>query len=233
MRPFVEDRFAAVSAFYRHSANLEGRNDAVSLNLALHSHVGASRSVILHGNFSEAGFAMASAFTNADRHSFPDSEPTRAAEELEHRRPLRFHVAGHVENRIDAPHHGPLPAAARSPSGGVEPDDVLREALLDEAADIEVHPDELEAGQQFFDESDDPQRYCELARKALHQSPYRELRRLNIRVSEDRIAILGQTTSFFLKQMAQEVIRQVAPTLVVDNLIGVRHLPCHYAPPQH
>ncbi len=179
---------------------------------------------------------MSAAFTSTEalRRHLPQPSVPECFEELVSCPPRKLRVDRVQEmcTTADFQRHDILPESMSSEflDENANSEAAFQEALLDEASDIEVHPDDMDHSQLFFD---DPQQVCELARKALHQSPYKELHRLNIRVSDNRIAIMGQTTSFFLKQMAQEAIRQAAPNFAVDNLIGVRHLAGHCPPPPH
>lgn len=55
----------------------------------------------------------------------------------------------------------------------------------------------------------------------LTQSPYRELRRMEVTVSKDEIELRGTVSSFYLKQVAQEIARKVASHRHIKNLLQV------------
>ena len=55
----------------------------------------------------------------------------------------------------------------------------------------------------------------------LTQSPYRELRKMKVTVSKDEIELRGTVSSFYLKQVAQEIARKVASDRHIRNLLQV------------
>lgn len=55
----------------------------------------------------------------------------------------------------------------------------------------------------------------------LAQSPYRELRKMKVTVSKDEIELRGTVSSFYLKQVAQEIARKVASDKHIRNLLQV------------
>lgn len=55
----------------------------------------------------------------------------------------------------------------------------------------------------------------------LTQSPYRELRKMEVSVSKDEIELRGTVSSFYLKQVAQELARKVASDRHIRNLLQV------------
>lgn len=59
--------------------------------------------------------------------------------------------------------------------------------------------------------------------ESLHSSPYREIRCMRVRWYDEAVVIEGVVSSFFMKQMAQEIAKQNAPELGVTNRILVRH----------
>ena len=55
----------------------------------------------------------------------------------------------------------------------------------------------------------------------LTQSPYRELRKMNVIVTEHEIELRGEVSTFYLKQVAQEIARKVAADRLIRNLLQV------------
>ena len=55
----------------------------------------------------------------------------------------------------------------------------------------------------------------------LSQSPYRELRKMDVTVSKDVIELRGTVSSFYLKQVAQEIARKVASDRQIRNFLQV------------
>jgi hypothetical protein len=68
------------------------------------------------------------------------------------------------------------------------------------------------------DRSDDVRRR---AQAALAESPIYDLRGLRVEPFEEGLLISGRVTSFYHKQLAQEVVRGIAPQLGVRNVIDV------------
>ncbi len=66
-----------------------------------------------------------------------------------------------------------------------------------------------------------PQQIAETIRQRLAASPYRELHGIQVRIDAGRVELEGQATTFYLKQMAQEITRRAAPTLRVINQVRV------------
>jgi hypothetical protein len=60
------------------------------------------------------------------------------------------------------------------------------------------------------------------AQAALRNSPFYELRKLQVGQADDALAISGSVSSFYHKQLAQEVVRSVSPGMNVTNSISVR-----------
>ena len=60
------------------------------------------------------------------------------------------------------------------------------------------------------------------AQKALSASPVFALRELRVDEREERLMISGLVSSFYHKQLAQEVVRAVAEGIEVVNTITVR-----------
>jgi hypothetical protein len=58
----------------------------------------------------------------------------------------------------------------------------------------------------------------EQARKLLQRSSVRELRRLHLELVDDNLQIIGQVKSFYHKQLAQEVVRQVVGDRIINDL---------------
>jgi hypothetical protein len=69
------------------------------------------------------------------------------------------------------------------------------------------------------------------ARTALSESPLFVLRDLTVQHVDDCLLISGSVTSFYHKQLAQEVVRAVAPSLSVVNQVEVRTAPTGKRPP--
>ena len=59
------------------------------------------------------------------------------------------------------------------------------------------------------------------AQRALDASPIYEIRHLKIEQSDDGLTLRGQVSSFYHKQVAQELIRYVAGDAAVTNSIMV------------
>ena len=55
----------------------------------------------------------------------------------------------------------------------------------------------------------------------LTQSPYRELRKMQVIVTNQQIELRGTVSSFYLKQVAQEIARKVASDRRIRNLLQV------------
>jgi osmotically-inducible protein OsmY len=60
------------------------------------------------------------------------------------------------------------------------------------------------------------------AQTALASSPIYELRDLQVEYLDGRLVISGAVSSFYHKQLAQEVVRSVSNSMVVINSISVR-----------
>ena len=60
------------------------------------------------------------------------------------------------------------------------------------------------------------------AQNALHASPFYPLRELHVEQTADTLVISGSVSSFYHKQLAQEVVRGVAEGIEVVNSIHVR-----------
>ena len=59
------------------------------------------------------------------------------------------------------------------------------------------------------------------AQEALALSPLLALRRLDVHHNEDRLVITGRVATFYQKQQAQELVRNVAEGLHVVNEVEV------------
>jgi osmotically-inducible protein OsmY len=59
------------------------------------------------------------------------------------------------------------------------------------------------------------------AQSALVSSPIYDLRRLRVEQTDAGVIISGRVSSYYHKQLAQEVVRTVAQNLVVENRIDV------------
>lgn len=65
---------------------------------------------------------------------------------------------------------------------------------------------------------------CEVQRRAqlaLRNSPIHALREIRVDREGERLVLSGQVSSFYLKQLAQEAIRGMAPGLRLSNEIAV------------
>jgi hypothetical protein len=62
------------------------------------------------------------------------------------------------------------------------------------------------------------------AQAALANSPFYELRELHVEWRNDALCLSGNVTSFYHKQLAQEVVRSVGKEIEVINSINVEHL---------
>jgi len=60
------------------------------------------------------------------------------------------------------------------------------------------------------------------AQLALRTSPFYELRELQVEPARDSLLISGSVSSFYYKQLAQEVVRSVCAEIDVVNSIRVR-----------
>lgn len=61
----------------------------------------------------------------------------------------------------------------------------------------------------------------ERAQSALRNSPLYDLRDLIVEVVEDRLLIRGSVSSYYHKQLAQELLRSVAGPLPIVNTVAV------------
>jgi hypothetical protein len=61
------------------------------------------------------------------------------------------------------------------------------------------------------------------AQAALVSSPFYELRELQVEWRDDALLLSGSVTSFYHKQLAQEVVRSVCRDTTVINSIRVEH----------
>ncbi len=59
------------------------------------------------------------------------------------------------------------------------------------------------------------------AQAALANSPFYELRELQVQQRDDAMIICGNVSSFYHKQLAQEVVRSVCREIELTNLIQV------------
>lgn len=66
-------------------------------------------------------------------------------------------------------------------------------------------------------ESDDSRGLLEQVQRALHTSPYRCIRELRVKLEPEGIVIDGSVPSYYMKQMAQEVVCQVPRAIDVRN----------------
>ena len=61
------------------------------------------------------------------------------------------------------------------------------------------------------------------AQAALVSSPFYELRELQVEWRDDALLLSGSVSSFYHKQLAQEVVRSVCRDTMVVNSIRVEH----------
>lgn len=59
------------------------------------------------------------------------------------------------------------------------------------------------------------------ARKLLIDSPFVELRKIDVMQSGERVTLRGEVASFFMKQLAQETVRSATRGLEVFNEVAV------------
>lgn len=62
---------------------------------------------------------------------------------------------------------------------------------------------------------------AQIARAALESSPHLPIRRIRVEATGAGLVISGRVESFFLKQMAQETVRDVAREISLSNRIEV------------
>ena len=62
---------------------------------------------------------------------------------------------------------------------------------------------------------------CARAQSALSSSPFYELRVLHVEPREDHVRISGRVSSFYHKQLVQEIVRTVAKGIEVINSVDV------------
>ena len=60
------------------------------------------------------------------------------------------------------------------------------------------------------------------ARQALRESYLHALRALEVEQAGDSIVISGQVTSYYQKQMAQEIVRAVCQDIELQNVVDVK-----------
>ncbi len=58
---------------------------------------------------------------------------------------------------------------------------------------------------------------------SLSQSPYLELQRISISLDDRSVLLIGKLSSYFLKQLAQELVRKIAYDHEIVNAILVSH----------
>lgn len=58
-------------------------------------------------------------------------------------------------------------------------------------------------------------------RHLLSASPIAELRRIRVQQEGDRVLLMGQVRSFYLKQMAQETVRRAGTGIHIVNSVSV------------
>ena len=63
------------------------------------------------------------------------------------------------------------------------------------------------------------------AQSALAESPIAALHDLQVDDDGDRLVISGRVHSFYHKQLAQEVVRSIAPDVLVVNRVDVQYPP--------
>jgi len=60
-------------------------------------------------------------------------------------------------------------------------------------------------------------------RKALHNSEIADIRFLRVEMDGAQVVVRGIVGSFYYKQLAQEVVRQVVGGLQIENAVGVKY----------
>ncbi len=60
------------------------------------------------------------------------------------------------------------------------------------------------------------------ARRLLHESPFVELHRIDVQRSGETVRLRGEVGTFFLKQLAQETVREATRGMEVHNDVLVR-----------
>ena len=65
---------------------------------------------------------------------------------------------------------------------------------------------------------------AEAAHQIFVESPYHPLRRLKCRYAEGELTIAGRVPSYFLKQLAQNVVKQLDGVERIRNIIEVSEL---------
>ncbi len=63
------------------------------------------------------------------------------------------------------------------------------------------------------------------AKKMLNESPFHPLRGLQVEPLGDRVLLLGEVESFFLKQLAQETVRTATRGIEMVNNVAVCESP--------
>ena len=54
---------------------------------------------------------------------------------------------------------------------------------------------------------------------------HRRVRDLSLEVNDDRVVLRGRTDTYYIKQLAQEVVRELLPDIPLINAIVVAPLP--------
>lgn len=67
---------------------------------------------------------------------------------------------------------------------------------------------------------DTTQLQCELERQVLMRTG-RRIRNLAIELAPERVILRGQTTTYYIKQLAQHGIRDILPDVRLENTIAV------------
>lgn len=80
----------------------------------------------------------------------------------------------------------------------------------------------VEEGNESSEAANPDQNLVALARRRLKTSRYLTLSRLSCRQEADSLVLRGEVPSFYLKQLAQEVLRNVARGRRIVNLLEVR-----------
>ena len=62
---------------------------------------------------------------------------------------------------------------------------------------------------------------CDRVRRALSQSPIFALRRLEVERQGDALILTGRVHTFYEKQLAQELVRDVEPEIDLVNSVAV------------
>ena len=69
--------------------------------------------------------------------------------------------------------------------------------------------------------ADQPHQLREIVQSAINRNGYFAFSRINADVKDDNIILTGVVETYYQKQLAQETVRQVAESAVIENRIQV------------